>query len=119
MAVQPPSFRLFANKPSQFTNSYILSRMKIFTGGRFLFARTIGSTIIGEGVDTIVFVFVAFAGVLPGDLLWAVFVSNYIFKVAVEVLATPATYRIVNELKKREGIDTFDVGINYNPFHRG
>jgi uncharacterized integral membrane protein (TIGR00697 family) len=103
----------------EFSNSYTLSRMKIFTEGRFLFARTIGSTIIGEGVDTVVFVLVAFAGVLPNHLLWTVFVSNYIFKVAFEVLATPATYRIVNGLKKREGIDTFDIGISYNPFHRG
>jgi hypothetical protein len=100
----------------EFSNSFILSKMKIRTGGRLLFLRTIGSTIIGEGVDTVVFVLVAFAGVLPTSLLWAIFISNYIFKVGVEVLATPATYLAVNRLKKEEGIDTFDTGINYSPF---
>ncbi|MFC1657663.1 queuosine precursor transporter [Candidatus Moduliflexota bacterium] len=100
----------------EFSNSFILSKMKIRTGGRLLFLRTIGSTIVGEGVDTVVFVLVAFAGVLPPSLLWAIFISNYIFKVGVEVLATPATYVAVNRLKKEEGIDTFDTGISYSPF---
>ena len=103
----------------EFSNSVTLSRMKIRTGGRFLFLRTIGSTIIGQGVDTVVFILVAFAGVLPAGLLWKVFISNYLFKVAFEMLATPLTYLVVNWLKEREERDTFDIGISYNPFRRG
>lgn len=103
----------------EFSNSITLSKMKIRTGGRFLFLRTIGSTVVGEGVDTVVFILVAFAGVFPAGLLWKVFISNYLFKVAFETLATPLTYLLVNWLKEREGRDTFDIGISYNPFLRG
>jgi len=100
----------------EFSNSWVLSRMKVATAGRWLFARTIGSTLVGEGVDTLLFVLVAFAGALPNDLLLAIFVSNYVFKVGFEVLATPLTYLVVNRLKRAEGIDVFDEGISYNPF---
>ncbi len=110
---------LLAYWAGEFSNSYVLSRMKIWSGGRHLYARTIGSTLVGEGVDTLLFVTVAFAGVLPTGLLRSVFLSNYIFKVGIEVAATPATYLVVNWLKQKEGIDRFDYGINYNPFHLG
>ena len=100
----------------EFSNSFILSRMKIFTEGRFLWMRTIGSTLVGEGLDTMIFCFVAFYGVLPVSLLWAVIISNYIFKCGVEILFTPLTYAIVGFLKRRENEDHYDKGINYNPF---
>jgi uncharacterized integral membrane protein (TIGR00697 family) len=108
---------LLAYFAGEFSNSWVLSRMKVRTGGRWLFARTIGSTLVGEGLDTAIFVTVAFAGALPAPLLWSVAVSNYVFKVGFEAAATPLTYLAVNRLKAAEGIDTFDVGISYNPFH--
>jgi uncharacterized integral membrane protein (TIGR00697 family) len=108
---------LLAYFAGEFTNSVILSRMKIFTSGKFLWMRTIGSTVVGEGIDTLIFCMVAFYGMLPGNALWAVIVSNYIFKCSVEILFTPVTYGIVGFLKRRENVDTFDHGVNYNPFN--
>jgi len=107
---------LVAYWAGEFSNSYLISRMKVWTGGRFLFLRTIGSTLVGEGVDTLLFVVIAFAGVLPGSLLVTIIVSNYVFKVLFEAAATPFTYLFVNGLKRREGVDHFDRGISYNPF---
>jgi uncharacterized integral membrane protein (TIGR00697 family) len=107
---------LLAYLAGEFSNSYTLARMKVSTNGRWLWLRTIGSTLIGEGVDTMIFVLVAFWGILPRDLLIAVIVSNYVFKVGVEVLATPLTYSAVRFLKRSEGVDAFDRGINFNPF---
>ncbi len=100
----------------EFSNSYIISRMKVWTEGKYLFLRTIGSTLVGEGVDTLLFVVIAFAGVLPPSLLLSIIVSNYVFKVLFEAAATPFTYLLVNGLKRREGIDHYDRGISYNPF---
>ncbi len=99
-----------------FSNSFILARMKVLTGGRYLWARTIGSTLVGELVDTTLFVAIAFAGVLPTSLLITVAVSNYIFKSAVEILFTPLTYRIVAFLKRTEQVDHYDRDTNFNPF---
>ena len=107
---------LVAYFAGEFSNSYILARMKIFTRGRWLFTRTIGSTIVGEGIDTVFFVLVAFAGTLPASTLFAGLVSNYVFKVGFEVVATPVTYAMVNYLKRQEQVDTFDEGTNFNPF---
>jgi queuosine precursor transporter len=100
----------------EFSNSYILARMKVMTSGRLLWARTIGSTIVGEGVDTLLFCGIAFAGVLPAGLLWTVIISNYIFKVGVEVAATPLTYLVVRRLKRAERSDVYDIGTDFNPF---
>ncbi len=100
----------------EFSNSFVLAKMKILTRGRWLWTRTIGSTIVGEGVDTFVFVTIAFAGSITNRLLFAVFLSNYVFKVGFEAIATPITYRIVNFLKEEEGIDVYDYGTNFNPF---
>jgi len=100
----------------EFSNSYVLAKIKIWMNGRWLWVRTITSTVVGEGVDTLLFVAIAFWGVLPEELLIAVVVSNYIFKVGVEVLFTPITYLIVGFLKKREGVDVYDRGTNFNPF---
>jgi len=100
----------------EFSNSFTLAKMKIATRGRWLWTRTIGSTLIGEGVDTLLFVVLAFWGILPTSLLVSVIVSNYVFKVGVEVAATPLTYAIVRFLKRQEGIDMYDYQTNFNPF---
>lgn len=107
---------LLAYFAGEFANSFVLAKMKVATEGRWLWMRTIGSTLVGEGIDTVVFVLVAFYGVLPNALLWAVLVSNYIFKVGVEVLFTPVTYRVVAFLKRAEHEDYYDVDTDFNPF---
>ncbi|NJO69272.1 MAG: queuosine precursor transporter [Bacteroidetes bacterium] len=107
---------LLAFIAGEFSNSYILSRLKIRTKGKYLWLRTISSTLIGEGIDTAIFCFVAFYGILPTDLLLSVIISNYIFKCLVEILLTPVTYKVVGFLKREEGVDYYDHGINYNPF---
>ena len=107
---------LLAYFAGEFLNSVILAKMKIFTAGRWLFSRTIGSTIVGEGVDTLIFVLVAFVGVYSWDVVWLIIISNYLFKVAFEVVLTPLTYVIVGYLKRTENTDTFDYDTNFNPF---
>jgi len=107
---------LIAYFAGEFSNSYVLAKMKIFTKGRWLFTRTIGSTIVGEGVDTVFFVIIAFFGTMPGSTVWAILVSNYIFKVSFEVVATPLTYAIVGFLKRTEKVDVYDYKTNFNPF---
>ena len=81
-----------------------------------LWTRTIGSTIIGEFIDSILFILIAFFGVFPNSLLITLIISNYIFKTCVEVLFTPLTYRVVSFLKKKEHEDYYDIGTNFNPF---
>lgn len=101
----------------EFTNSYILAKMKVFTGGRWLWTRTIGSTIFGQLVDTMGFVAVAsLFGVFPWSLFLTLVVSNYIFKVLIEALMTPLTYLSVNWLKRQEGEDYYDTETDFNPF---
>lgn len=107
---------LIAYFSGEFSNAYTLAKMKIFTKGRWLWSRTIGSTIIGEGIDTVLFVMIAFYGILPGDLILTIMVSNYIFKVGFETLCTPLTYTVVGFLKSKEGVDTYDRDTNFNPF---
>jgi uncharacterized integral membrane protein (TIGR00697 family) len=107
---------LIAYFAGEFSNSYTLAKMKIRTKGKYLWMRTIGSTLVGEGVDTILFVSIAFLGILPFSLLLTVFVSNYIFKCGVEILFTPATYKIVGFLKKTENEDYYDYKTDFNPF---
>ena len=107
---------LLAYFSGEFSNSYTLAKMKILTRGKWLWTRTIGSTIIGEGVDTLLFVTIAFFGVLPNSLLISVIISNYIFKVGFEAVFTPATYLAVNFLKRNEGIDFYDRFTKFNPF---
>lgn len=107
---------LIAYWAGEFSNSFVLAKMKVLTNGRWLWTRTIGSTLVGEGVDTALFVSIAFLGVSPAPLLWAVLISNYVFKVAVEVVATPLTYAIVAFLKRREQVDWYDRRTNFNPF---
>lgn len=102
----------------EFSNSYLLAKIKIWMEGRHLWIRTIGSTLVGEGIDTVLFVLIAFYGApwASTDMLITIIVCNYIFKVGVEVLFTPVTYAIVGFLKKSEGVDVYDKGTNFNPF---
>ena len=101
----------------EFSNSFVISRMKVWMEGRHLWMRTVGSTVVGEGVDSVVFGVVAFSGLIPGSALVSVIFSGYLVKVLIEVAFTPLTYLIVNKLKKAEGIDDYDREIRYNPFH--
>jgi uncharacterized integral membrane protein (TIGR00697 family) len=100
----------------EFANSFVLAKMKIFSEGRFLWQRTIGSTIVGEAVDSLVFYPVAFLGIWETSLVINVMISNYLLKVLWEVIATPVTYRIVNFLKRAEHEDYYDRETNFNPF---
>jgi hypothetical protein len=102
----------------EFTNSYTLAKMKLWTEGKYLWMRTIGSTITGQFVDTTVLVLIAFGGRESWSMILKLIVSAYIGKVLYEVLATPATYLVVNRLKRAEGIDVYDRGTNFNPFAR-
>lgn len=108
---------LIAYLAGEFTNSTVLARMKVITQGRFLWSRTIGSTLVGQAVDTMIFILVAtIAGVFPWELFATLAVTNYIFKVGVEVLMTPLTYRIVNSLKRAENEDYYDTDTRFTPF---
>lgn len=101
----------------EFCNSFVLSRMKVWMQGKHLWMRTIGSTIVGEGVDSIIFGVIAFTGTIPTSGLITLILSGYLAKTAYEVIATPITYLIINKLKRAEGIDVYDRDISYNPFH--
>jgi len=104
----------------EFSNSFVLSKMKILTKGRWLWTRTIGSTLIGEGVDTLTFITIATMLKVPGFVpqIWLTLViTNYLFKCGVEAIMTPVTYRVVNWLKKAEQEDYFDYQTNFNPFY--
>jgi hypothetical protein len=100
----------------EFVNSFTLAKLKLRTGGRLLWTRTIGSTITGEACDTLVFYPLAFYGTWPSDLLLRVMATNYLVKVLWEVLATPLTYRLVGALKRVEQEDFFDRDTNFTPF---
>lgn len=100
----------------EFANSYVMAKMKILTGGQFLWTRTIGSTVIGQAVDTILFQTIAFAGVWDTKLLLRVILWNYTAKVLYEAMATPITYAVVGFLKRAEQEDYYDYDTNFNPF---
>ena len=100
----------------EFANSYVMAKMELLTSGRFLWSRTIGSTVVGQAVDTIVVMVLAFGGTVTPALIANVIVSSYLVKVAYEAAATPVTYLVVNFLKRKEGVDTFDRGISFSPF---
>jgi uncharacterized integral membrane protein (TIGR00697 family) len=100
----------------EFMNSFVLAKMKIWTAGKYLWTRTIGSTIAGEAVDSLFFYPLAFLGVWPVEQVIAVMIGNYFLKVLWEVLATPFTYKIVGFLKKAENEDYFDKDTDFNPF---
>jgi len=100
----------------EFMNSFVLAKMKIWTQGKQLWARTIGSTVLGQAADTAVFLLVAFGGTLAGGDLWQIFIDTYLIKVVIEVVLTPVTYVIIGWLKREEDIDTYDRDTNFNPF---
>ncbi len=98
----------------EFTNSMVLARLKVATEGRFLWLRTIGSTVVGEGVDSALFITIAFGG-REGFQLWPLIWRQWLFKVAFETVATPLTYVVVDALKRAEGVDVYDRDVDLNP----
>ena len=100
----------------EFANSTILAKMKVWTQGRHLWARTIGSTIVGQGLDSLVFILIAFGGLMGLPALVTAILSQWLFKSTYEALATPLTYLVVNKLKRVEGVDTYDTNTRLNPF---
>jgi len=107
---------LVAYFSGEFCNSYVLAKLKLVTSGRLLWSRTIGSTIIGEAVDSAIFYPLAFLGVWSTDLVVRVMITNYLLKLLWEVLMTPVTYRVVNFLKRAESEDYFDRDTDFTPF---
>jgi queuosine precursor transporter len=127
-AMQPALLVMFGNGPrivlasvmafwaGDFANSFVLAKLKILTRGKHLWTRTIGSTIVGQAVDSVIFYPVAFASIWRTSTVVHVMLFNWIFKVLVEVVLTPLTYAVVGALKKAEGEDYFDVGTSFTPF---
>lgn len=99
-----------------FSNSYVMAKMKIWTQGKMLWSRTIGSTMVGEMVDSLIFYPLAFWGIWSTDQVITVMVSNYLLKSAWEVIMTPVTYKVVNFLKRSESEDFYDRGTQFTPF---
>jgi uncharacterized integral membrane protein (TIGR00697 family) len=100
----------------EFVNSYVLAKMKVLTNGKKLWTRTIGSTMAGEFVDSLIFYPVAFIGFWSTELILTVMLTNYVLKVVWEVLATPLTYKVVKFLKRKENVDYYDRDTNFTPF---
>lgn len=98
----------------EFSNSMVLSKLKVATKGKKLWARTILSTLVGEGFDSVIFITVSFWGTMDNKTIFQMILFQYLFKVGYEIIFTPATYAIVNKLKKVEGVDTYDYDIKYN-----
>ncbi|MEE8442756.1 MAG: queuosine precursor transporter [Dehalococcoidia bacterium] len=99
----------------EFSNSIVLSRLKVATGGRWLWVRTIGSTIVGQGIDSAIFITLAFAGTMAGGDVVELLLTQWIVKVLYEAAATPLTYAVVSYVKRHEGIDTYDTQVSLNP----
>lgn len=110
---------LVAYWAGSFSNAWVMARVKILTRGRFLWLRTISSTLVGEGIDSVLFMLIAFLGTLPVSTVWLGIVSNYVFKCGVEAAMTPVTYWVVGLLKRSEGQDVYDYRTNFNPFKLG
>lgn len=100
----------------EFVNSYVLARMKIWTAGKHLWTRTIGSTVFGQAFDSLLFYPIAFLGIWSNEQVVTVMITNWLMKIAWEAALTPATYLVVGALKRREGVDVFDEGTDFNPF---
>jgi uncharacterized integral membrane protein (TIGR00697 family) len=103
----------------EFANSFVLAKMKIFTNGRWLWMRTIGSTLVGQGLDSLVFITGAFLGTIPLAGLASAILAQWLAKSAYEAVATPVTYTVVNFLKRQEGMDVYDYGTKFNPLVLG
>ena len=102
----------------EFANSFVLARMKVWTKGRLLWTRTIGSTVVGQGLDSLIFYPLAFYGLAgwPIEQLWQIVISQWLIKTAWEALLTPVTYLVVGFLKRREGVEVFDTDTDFSPF---
>lgn len=100
----------------EFSNAIILSKLKVLTEGKKLWVRTIGSTIVGEAFDTVIFISISFWGTMETSVLLQMMLYQYLFKVCYEIIFTPVTYAVVNKLKKVEETDTFDENVKYTPF---
>ncbi|MBN1616722.1 MAG: queuosine precursor transporter [Spirochaetales bacterium] len=100
----------------EWSNSVVLSRMKVATGGKWLWTRTIGSTLVGQALDSTLFVAIAFTGLYPPHILLTMALSNYLFKTVIEVVCTPCTYLAVGYCKRSEGVDVYDRDVRYSPF---
>ncbi|HJV91342.1 MAG TPA: queuosine precursor transporter [Holophagaceae bacterium] len=100
----------------EFINSYVMAKMKVLTGGRWLWTRTLGSTVAGQAADSLIVTFGLFAGTLPVKTILIMAGSGYLAKVLYEAAMTPLTYLVVNALKRTEGVDVFDEGTNFSPF---
>lgn len=100
----------------EFANSIVLAKMKIATHGRWLWTRTIGSTLVGEGLDSLVFITIAFFGTIPQSMMYSTIITQWLMKSVYEIIVTPITYIVVNFLKRVEGIDFFDNDTKFNPF---
>jgi queuosine precursor transporter len=103
----------------EFINAFVLAKMKIATRGRWLWTRTIGSTLVGQAVDSAVFITLAFAGIMPQGALLSAVVTQWLVKSAYEAVVTPFTYWVVNFLKRREGLDVYDRNTRFNPLRLG
>jgi len=100
----------------EFANSFVLSRLKVATEGRFLWLRTIASTVVGQGLDSLIFIGLAFIGTTPAAALLTAIITQWLFKVIYEAAATPLTYAVVRFIKQQEGVDVYDKAISFNPF---
>ena len=99
----------------EFSNSFVLAKMKIATNGKWLWSRTIGSTLVGEGLDSLIFILIAFWGTMPGAMLFSAIITQWLVKSAYEAIATPLTYLSVRFLKSRENLDVYDHHTSFNP----
>jgi queuosine precursor transporter len=102
----------------EFTNSYVMAKMKLWTDGKHLWTRTVGSTVSGQFVDSVIVIVLIFGGKTSLINIVSLIIGGYTFKVVYEMLATPLTYWVVNSLKRAEGVDVFDRNTNFNPFAR-
>ncbi|MDG1996504.1 MAG: queuosine precursor transporter, partial [Emcibacteraceae bacterium] len=107
---------LIAFFTGEMINAYVMAKMKIWTKGKHLWSRTIGSTVVGQGMDSLIFYPVAFYGIWSNDVLLIVMFSNFLIKVGWEAVLTPVTYKMVNMLKRAEGVDFFDDKTDFSPF---
>ena len=110
---------LIAFWAGEFANSYTMAKLKLITKGRMLWTRTVGSTVVGQAVDTTLVIVITFAGTFSPRKLVTIILTGYLLKVAYEVLATPMTYLVIGWLKRAEHVDTFDTHTNFNPFRFG
>ena len=102
----------------EFANAFVMSKMKIWTEGKYLWTRTVGSTVVGQLIDTVIVITIVFIGIHSFSTMLNLMFTGYVAKVLYEAAATPVTYWVVNSLKRAEGVDVYDEGVNFNPFRR-